>query len=378
MKKLLPLLLLAALLAGCAAAPAETTAPSTTTAPATKPTTAPTTVPTTVATQPPTTAPTEPVVEDHDTYFSHVAATKVIETENGYTWDRLPFEVPWYVSSVRPEEVESGEFEAGTEDCPYYFDKKTKTATLMFPEPTGYPVGDGERFMAVTKDRTKLVMMYPSGEYEVLRESPDGRLQDGDFLDQCVYFLDAVDEEHDGIYRLYLPDGTVDLMLDDLPRARRDGKFVYGAAHDIDVISNVEVQYRIMEWNAAQDMRDSWTEPCIWVESKYVTPQAYYALLNDGEYVSYDQYREDCTKEGCPWYDYSDALHRERFVMKDKYDEHYIYWNFLTDTTQVADSYNVNFCGGEFVFFYPNGVKRSSDMRAQNDFCWWLDPYYTK
>lgn len=378
MKKLLPLLLLAALLAGCAAAPAETTAPSTTTAPATKPTTAPTTVPTTVATQPPTTAPTEPVVEDHDTYFSHVAATKVIETENGYTWDRLPFEVPWYVSSVRPEEVESGEFEAGTEDCPYYFDKKTKTATLMFPEPTGYPVGDGERFMAVTKDRTKLVMMYPSGEYEVLRESPDGRLQDGDFLDQCVYFLDAVDEEHDGIYRLYLPDGTVDLMLDDLPRARRDGKFVYGAAHDIDVISNVEVQYRIMEWNAAQDMRDSWTEPCIWVESKYVTPQAYYALLNDGEYVSYDQYREDCTKEGCPWYDYSDALHRERFVMKDKYDEHYIYWNFLTDTTRVADSYNVNFCGGEFVFFYPNGVKRSSDMRAQNDFCWWLDPYYTK
>lgn len=150
------------------------------------------------------------------------------------------------------------------------------------------------------------------------------------------------------------------------------------AAHDIDVISNVEVQYRIMEWNAAQDMRDSWTEPCIWVESKYVTPQAYYALLNDGEYVSYDQYREDCTKEGCPWYDYSDALHRERFVMKDKYDEHYIYWNFLTDTTRVADSYNVNFCGGEFVFFYPNGERRSRDMQSQNDFCWWLDPYYTK
>lgn len=378
MKKLIALLLLAALLAGCAAAPAETTAPSTTTAPATKPTTAPTTVPTTVATQPPTTAPTEPVVEDHDTYFSHVAASIVIETKDGYAVDRLPFEVPWYVSNVRPEAVASGEFEAGTEGCPYYFDKKAETATLMFPEPTGYPVGDGERFMAVTEDGTKLVMMYPSGEYEVLRESPDGRLQDGDFLDQCVYFLDAVDEEHDGIYRLYLPDGTVDLMLDDLPRARRDGKFVYGAAHDIDVISNVEVQYRIMEWNAAQDMRDSWTEPCIWVESKYVTPQAYYALLNDGEYVSYDQYREDCTKEGCPWYDYSDALHRERFVMKDKYDEHYIYWNFLTDTTRVADSYNVNFCGGEFVFFYPNGERRSRDMQSQNDFCWWLDPYYTK
>lgn len=378
MKKLIALLLLAALLAGCAAAPAETTAPSTTTAPATKPTTAPTTVPTTVATQPPTTAPTEPVVEDHDTYFSHVAASIVIETKDGYAVDRLPFEVPWYVSNVRPEAVASGEFEAGTEGCPYYFDKKAETATLMFPEPTGYPVGDGERFMAVTEDGTKLVMMYPSGEYEVLRESPDGRLQDGDFLDQCVYFLDAVDEDHDGLYRLYLPDGTVDLMLDDLPRARRDGKFVYGAAHDIDVISNVEVQYRIMEWNAAQDMRDSWTEPCIWVESKYVTPQAYYALLNDGEYVSYDQYREDCTKEGCPWYDYSDALHRERFVMKDEYDEHYIYWNFLTDTTRVADSYNVNFCGGEFVFFYPNGEQRSRDLLDKNDFCWWLDPYYTK
>ena len=119
MKKLLPLLLLAALLAGCAAAPAETTAPSTTAAPATKPTTAPTTVPTTVATQPPTTAPTEPVVEDHDTYFSHVAATIVIETKDGYTMDRLPFEVPWYVDYVRPEHIESGEFEAGTEDCPY-------------------------------------------------------------------------------------------------------------------------------------------------------------------------------------------------------------------------------------------------------------------
>lgn len=72
--------------------------------------------------------------------------------------------------------------------APYYFDKKTKTATLMFPEPTDYPSGDGERFMAVTEDGTKLVMMYPSGEYEVLRESPDGRLQDGDFLDNAFIF----------------------------------------------------------------------------------------------------------------------------------------------------------------------------------------------
>lgn len=378
MKKLLPMLLLAALLAGCAAAPAETTAPSTTAAPATKPTTAPTTVPTTVATQPPTTAPTEPVVEDHDTYFSHVAATIVIETKDGYTMDRLPFEVPWYVDYVRPEHIESGEFEAGTEDCPYYFDKKTKTATLMFPEPTGYPVGDGERFMAVTKDGTKLVMMYPGGEYEVLRESPDGRLQDGDFLDQCVYFLDAVDEEHDGIYRLYLPDGTVDLMLDDLPRARRDGKFVYGAVGSISVISNVEVQYCIADWNSEQDLLDYWTIPCLDLDGETVTPQAFYAAKNGGNYVSYDQYMKDCQTEDCTWYSYGNALHNALFRSRGKYDQHYVYRNFLTDITRVADSYNVNFCGGEFVFFYPNGEKRSRDMEARNDFCWWLDPYYTK
>lgn len=378
MKKLIALLLLAALLAGCAAAPAETTAPSTTTAPATKPTTAPTTVPTTVATQPPTTAPTEPVVEDHDTYFSHVAASIVIETKDGYAVDRLPFEVPWYVSNVRPEAVASGEFEAGTEGCPYYFDKKAETATLMFPEPTGYPVGDGERFMAVTEDGTKLVMMYPSGEYEVLRESPDGRLQDGDFLDQCVYFLDAVDEDHDGLYRLYLPDGTVDLMLDDLPRARRDGQYVYGAVRSVSVISNVEVQYCIADWNAAQDMRDSWLVPCLELDGKTVTPQEYYASKNGGNYVDYDQYEADCRTEDCAWYNYDTALHRVHIRQAGKFDKSYVYRNFLTGDVREAWAYNASATGGEFVIFYPNGEQQSRDLLDKNDFCWWLDPYYTK
>ena len=187
-----------------------------------------------------------------------------------------------------------------------------------------------------------------------------------------------MDEEHDGIYRLYLPDGTVDLMLDDLPRARRDGKFVYGAVGSISVISNVEVQYCIADWNSEQDLLDYWTIPCLNLDGETVTPQAFYAAKNGGNYVSYDQYMKDCQTEDCTWYSYGNALHNALFRSRGKYDQHYVYRNFLTDITRVADSYNVNFYGGEFVFFYPNGEKRSRDMLTRNDFCWWLDPYYTK
>ncbi|MCI5975872.1 MAG: hypothetical protein MRZ18_00735 [Clostridiales bacterium] len=378
MKKLLALLLLMAFLAGCAAAPAETTAPSVTTAPTTVSTTAPTTVPTTVPTEPPKTAPTEPVVEDHDTYFSHVVATLVYKNSSGYySMKELPVLTTWYTGNVRAEDIESGRFELGTEGFPYYYDKNKEEATLMYTEPTLGVVGDGKRFLAVTQDRTKLVMMYPTGEYQVLWESPDGRLQSGDFIDQCVYFLDAVDEDHDGLYRIYLVDGTVERVLDDLPRSIRDGEYVYGTVQLVRVISNVEVELHIDDWDAQTDMRESWTEPCIRVERKYVTPQAYYALLKDGEYVSFDQYLEDLRDPDCPWTRYDLALHKLRFQEQGKCDNRVIYWNFSTNTKREAGYYSTIATGGEFIAFYPSGERRSSEMLNSNSGTWWLDPYYT-
>ncbi len=107
-------------------------------------------------------------------------------------------------------------------------------------------------------------------------------------------------------------------MLDDLPRSIRDGEYVYGTVQLVRVISNVEVELHIDDWDAQTDMRESWTEPCIRVERKYVTPQAYYALLKDGEYVSFDQYLEDLRDPDCPWTRYDLALHKLRFQEQGK------------------------------------------------------------
>ncbi len=48
------------------------------------------------------TAPTEPVVENHETYFSHVVATLVYKNSSGYySMKELPVLTTWYTGNVR-------------------------------------------------------------------------------------------------------------------------------------------------------------------------------------------------------------------------------------------------------------------------------------
>ena len=140
----------------------------------------------------------------------------------------------------------------------------------------------------------------------------------------------------------------------------------------------MEVELHIDDWDAQTDMRESWTEPCIRVERKYVTPQAYYALLKDGEYVSFDQYLEDLRDPDCPWTRYDLALHKLRFQEQGKCDNRVIYWDFSTNTKREAGYYSTIATGGEFIAFYPSGERRSSEMLNSNIGTWWLDPYYTE
>ena len=52
-----------------------------------------------------------------------------------------------------------------------------------------------------------------------LYTDPHGRISSPKVYDQCLFFVAGVDETTNGIYRYYLPDGTVDLLVKDLPAA---------------------------------------------------------------------------------------------------------------------------------------------------------------
>ena len=379
MKKLFALVL-AMLLSGCAAAPTETTAG---TEPAPSVTIVPTTVPTAPPATAPTTLPTEPV-KSYESFFSEEVLCPVKDSYGELWLDTQAVYGPNSKESytlVDKRMLDSLDLPSDTLGRVVLLDKNNKYLRSLSEEKMYEAMpANTEYCAAVSEDQSTLWKLpYAEGAApEALYTDAYHRLSQPAYFENCLFFMAGVDENTDGIYRLYLPDGTVDLMLDDLPRARRDGQYVYGTVRSVSVISNVEVQYCIVDWNSKQDLRDYWTIPCLDLDGETVTPQAFYAARNGGNYVSYDQYVEDCNTNDCPWYSYGNALHKALFRSQGKYDQHYVYRNFLTDTTRKADSYNVSFCGGEFVFFYPNGEKRSRDMQSQNDFCWWLDPYYTK
>ena len=225
MKRFAILLILALLLTGCAAAPAqESTAPSTTLPAKTEPvTTTPSTAPVTEpATEPATEPPTEPA-EPYDTYFA--TEIPIIPHDDGGE-NSIYYEAPspegqfptlvsnFLVSQYGWKSEDLGLPALSVHDAKTYRTIGTDVMAEVHPATLSYCV-------AVSEDRgTLLRLSYTEGvEPVTLYTDPHGRISSPKVYDQCLFFVAGVDETTNGIYRYYLPDGTVDLLVKDLPTA---------------------------------------------------------------------------------------------------------------------------------------------------------------
>ena len=366
MKKLSALVLAMLLLSGCAAAPAETTArtetpPSVTTAPSTEPATEPTTVP--------TTAPTEPAVP-YDTFFSQ-EIVRPVEEQDG----RLFF------SNVR--------IYGPSDDLSYIrVDDFSLEVYPLDPELLGYVVlcsRDGDIALRPLSDEKMSVAKPASAEYcaaisedhsvlwklpyaenaqpEALYTDPFSRISQPYFFENCLFFLAGVDEDTDGIYRLYVPENRLDLLVKDLPPLTGD------VVVDFDVVSNVAVAWEIYYEITEAQMEEYWEASGLFYQA---TPHEFCQEATQNPDIQVADlkvsYRE--------WmHRYQGALDGLLYRDQGKYSIFRYYEDFLTGETREAYGYPT-----WDIFprvYYPDGSRRPEE-EIGTGFLWWLDSYYQK
>lgn len=365
------LLILALLLTGCAVAPAqESTAPSTTlpakTEPvATTPSTAPVTEP---ATEPATEPPTEPA-EPYDTYF----ATEIpcpIESSSGDAYlaltapDAGPDEFAWLVQDYHVRQFNWKAEDLGrpvltSTGCQEYRLLSEDTVAEITNATSNYCV-------AVSEDRgTLLRLSYTEGvEPVTLYTDPYGRISSPKVYDQCLFFVAGMDETTNGIYRYYLPDGTVDLLVKDLPAAE-DGDNIR-----FQIVSNVTLAWTVMGKPTLQDMEDYWETEFQAFGGK--TAHAFFSEVIGKDLPTAADFL--ATDEPERRHQYEDVLEFLLYQGNDKYSVHYYYENFLTGETLEAYGYMRRLFDD---YYYPDGTMRPKEEYS-NGMLWWLDSYYQK
>ena len=364
------LLILALLLTGCATAPAqESTAPSTTlpakTEPvATTPSTAPVTEP---ATEPATEPPTEPA-EPYDTYFA--TEIPIIPHDDGGE-NSIYYEAPspegqfptlvsnFLVSQYGWKSEDLGLPALSVHDAKTYRTIGKDVMAEVDPATLSYCV-------AVSEDRgTLLRLSYTEGvEPVTLYTAPHGRISSPKVYDQCLFFIAGVDETTNGIYRYYLPDGTVDLLVKDLP-ATKDGDNIR-----FQIVSNVTLAWTVMEKPTLQDMEDYWETEFRAFGGK--TAHAFFSEFIGKDLPTAADFL--ATDEPERRHQYEDVLEILLYQGNGKYSVHYYYENFLTGETLEAYGYMRRLFDD---YYYPDGTMRPQEEYS-NGMLWWLDSYYQK
>ena len=371
MKRFAILLILALLLTGCATAPAqESTAPSTTlpakTEPvATTPSTAPVTEP---ATEPATEPPTEPA-EPYDTYFAMEIPVPIQKNNEGESYI--------YCEGARPDggfptlvsEFFISQYGWKSEDLgrPAWTVHDAKSYHILSEDVMAEVEAATLNYcVAVSEDRgTLLRISYTEGvEPVTLYTDPHGRISSPKVYDQCLFFVAGVDETTNGIYRYYLPDGTVDLLVKDLP-ATKDGDNIR-----FQIVSNVTLAWTVMEKPTLQDMEDYWETEFQAFGGK--TAHAFFSEVIGKDLPTAADFL--ATDEPERRHQYEDVLEFLLYQGNDKYSVHYYYENFLTGETLEAYGYMRRLFDD---YYYPDGTMRPQEEYS-NGMLWWLDSYYQK
>ena len=295
------------LLAGCAnAAPPATVTTIGTSSPTIKPTE---TVPSTTApTTAPTTEPVKPTDPDYDEYFSSVA-------------------------------TESPDWRTANAASLYW-----KNNQLIFRH---------------------------NGTSEVIFETPYGHWDNTKLGWNGYYsFFDAsIDEDTDGLYRIFGPTGQIDLLVSGIPHAKNVSA---GLCSNVEVILVLLTQESL---EACQRVWDTYYEDLGVNNSGESLSGIPREVWGNGEDFSLDYIHNSSTE-----YSFFRLVRRElhSYIPCDVY-----YYNTLTGEyhqIQVSSMYpsgNV-MLWWQSVVTYPDGTERPEEMLEKNESSWWLDDYYTK
>ena len=294
------------LLSGCAnAAPPATVTTAGTSAPTVKPTE---TVPSTTApTTAPTTEPVKPTDPDYDEYFSSVA------TE--------------------------------------YPDWRTANAASLYWK------------------NNQLIFRH-NGTSEVVFETPYGHWDNITLGWNGYYsFFDAsIDEDTDGLYRIFGPTGQIDLLVSGIPHVK---------SVSAGLCSNVEVILLLLTQESLEACQKVWD-----------TEYDFVGINKDGEGLSGTPrevwgYGEDFSLDYLHYTTAEDGFFRlvrselPNGITCDKY-----YYNTLTGEHHMIHVTNELFSSGNVMravsVTYPDGTERPEEMLEKNGSSWWLDDYYTK
>ena len=356
-KVLAAFLCFALLLAGCSTAPAqESTAPSTTLPAKTEPVaTTPSTAPTEPATEPATEPPTEPA-EPYDTYFAMEIPLPIQKNNEGESYI--------YCEGARPD----GGFPTLVSEffiSQYVHDAKSyhilsedvmaevEAATLNY-------------CVAVSEDRgTLLRISYTEGVEPVpMYTDRYHRLYQPQVYDQCLFFIAGVDSHTNGIYRYYLPDGTIDLLVTGLPLDGSHETIQYW------IVSNVTLTWSCSDLPTMEEIEEYWNYD--YSDGKGQTPRVFFAEIMEQDFATAADFLAaddiECIRQ------YEKLLDCWLYRDKGIYSEHYYYQNFLTGEKLEAYGYNYHQINE---IYYPDGSERPEEDWPNRNL-WWLDSYYQK
>lgn len=365
MKKLSALVLAMLLLSGCAAAPAETTAgtepaPSVTTAPRTEPTAPPATAPTTL--------PTEPV-KSYESFFSEEIACPVKDSYGELWLDTQAVYGPNSKESytlVYERTLASLDLPSDNLGRVVLLDKNNKYLRSLSEEKM-YEArpANTEYCAAVSEDQSTLWKLpYAEGAApEALYTDSFSRISQPAYFENCLFFLAGVDENTDGIYRLYVPENRLDLLVKDLPAGDTESV-------TFSIVSNVAVAWTVTRQITQEEMETYWETPDL-MGGK--SPQGFFSdvLGQPGVTLAYleeNKYTEEL-------WQYRTAL--KRYLYDQDTDViHRYYRNFLTgEERECSGCYTWE--EGVVSVVYPDGTRRPVEENS-NGFLWWLDSYYQK
>lgn len=364
MKKLFALVL-AMLLSGCAAAPAETTAgtepaPSVTTAPKTEPATEPTTVPTTV--------PTEPAVP-YDTFFSQEIVRPVEEQDGRLFLGNVRIYGPSDdLSYLRIDDFSLEVYPLDPEllGQVVLLDAKNNLVRALSDEKMSIVKPATAEYCVALSEDLHILWKLPYAEGaapEALYTDPFSRISQPAYFENCLFFLAGVDENTDGIYRLYVPENRLDLLVKDLPTGDTESV-------TFSIVSNVAVAWTVTRQITQEEMETHWETPDL-MGGK--SPQGFFSdVLGQPDvtlaYLEENKYTEEL-------WQYRSAL--ERYLYGQDTDViHRYYRNFLTgEERECSGCYTWE--AGVVSVVYPDGTRRPVEENSNSEL-WWLDSYYQK